>query len=293
MKIILAIILSSFFIGSSYAMGIGNDCIHCMYYQNYMGINPYQNTGYEQIHQYYSPWWYRYSAPQYTNYNRPAPWMQWGMNGHHFPTHQGGGVMGKPNVYVYGSNNTEFEISIKFSEKSNLLSAIPSYQKVWRGKIVNNGILHENAFYRYYYYDYGVDISKLQWESGKCVKDDELMGYLNNVLNQSGFRKKEIDDFNEYWSYKMPPGDSYCVYPQRNKELNKVARLETKPAAIINRLSFFIVPQVEKDLNRKVSSFKKPSREWKAEKQNANQGIVINEWGVGWLDQAQFETNNP
>lgn len=272
-----------FFSFNSYAQ----NCIHCMYYQNYMGFNPYQNTGFGQVYNYYTPWWNQYSMPRYSYYNTPAPWMNYGMNGSQYPSHHGGGMMGKPNVYVYGKNGDNFKITFEFSEKSLLLSAIPSYQTEWKGTVTNGGIIYDNVFYRYFYYDYGVDISKLQWEEGECVKDANLMEYLNNLLTSSGFNKREIDDFNEYWSYKMPPGEEFCVYPQGNKELDRVAKLDIEPKATINRLSFFIVPQVDKGM-QKIPFFKKPTRKWTPKHLKQKNSIYVNEWGVGWIDESNY-----
>ena len=124
---------------------------------------------------------------------------------------------GKPNVYIYGKAGTKFNLTFKFSKKSILLSTVPSYEKEWSGVITGDGILHDNAFYRYFYYDYGLDINKLQWTSGSCVSEKKLMEYLNTKLLESGFHKREIHDFNEFWSYKIPEAKSHCVYPQGSK----------------------------------------------------------------------------
>ena len=214
--------------------------------------------------------------------------MNYGMNGSHYPGHHGGGMAGKPNVYVYGNVGQEFKISFNFSEKSLLLSAIPQYIKEWNGVIVEDGIVHNKAFYRYYYYDYGLDIDKLQWTSGKCVLKEELIDYLNSLLNKSGFFEKEIHDFNEYWSYKMPEASEYCVFPQGNKELKMVAELHVEPKASLNRVTFFIVPQVKIDHVKNRPFFNRPKKEWESTNSKRQEALHINEWGVAWVDESIY-----
>lgn len=288
MNKISKIIFSLSILASSHLFA-GIDCIQCMYYQNSMNINPYQNTGVMPVFSYMNPWWTGYSMNNYAFANRPAPWMNYGMNGQSYPGNHGGGMMGKPNVYVYGKEGERFVLEFNFSPKSQLLSAIPSFKKKWQGVIAGDGILHQNVFYRYYYYDYEVDINLLQWERGQCVKESDLMETLNEWLEKSGFNKREIDDFNEYWSYKMPQASEFCIYPQTQEELDKVAKIETTPKASINRLSFFIVPQTGVDVAKKVPSYKRPSKKWKPTKVSTNQALQINEWAVGWLDESQFQ----
>lgn len=260
------------------------DCVHCRYYRNYMGFSPYRNTGFKPIANHYLPWWYNYSMPRYSYYNRPAPWMNYGINGKHYPNHGGGGMVGKPNLYVYGKTETEFSIELEFEEKSLLLLSVPAYDTRWSGRIINNGILYKDAFYAYFYYDYGVNLKKLQWTSGSCVKEEALMGYLNKLLKAHNFNKVEIDDFNEYWSFKMPPAKTYCIFPQVNKHLSKVVKIKVTPKATINRLIFFIVPQTA-IFKSTVPYLQKPIMKWKPVSEEVSAQIHINEWGVAFLDE--------
>ena len=277
-------------IATSVAPGtINSQCIHCMYYQQSMIQNPYMNTGFMPIYNYYTPWWSPYSMQRYSNYNTPAPWMNFGMNGSYYPSHHGGGMAGKPNVYIYGKAGTKFNLTFKFSKKSILLSTVPSYEKKWSGVITGDGILHDNAFYRYFYYDYGLDINELQWTSGSCVSEKKLMEYLNTKLLESGFHQREIHDFNEFWSYKIPEAKSYCVYPQGKKELDKVAKINTNPEADINRLTFFIVPQNKIPKASDRPFFIPPRKKWEATSTKKENDILINEWGVAWLDENEIK----
>ena len=275
---------------TSVAPGTFNaQCIHCMYYQQSMIQNPYMNTGFMPIYNYYTPWWNPYSMQRYPNYNTPAPWMNYGMNGSHYPSHHGGGMAGKPNVYIYGKAGTKFNLTFEFSEKSLMLSTVPKYDKKWEGVVTGDGIVSNDAFYRYFYYDYGLDIKKLQWKRGSCVSENKLMEYLNKKLLESRFHQREIHDFNEFWSFKIPEAKRYCIYPQGNKELNQVAKINISPKADINRLTFLIVPQknIPKESGRPF--IKPPVTKWKPELIKKENEILINEWGVAWLDESEVK----
>jgi hypothetical protein len=266
-----------------------SDCISCRgsnsWYQHNFGLYPPGNPGMMVTNQ-YMPWWYDYSRNYYPNYHQPAPWYNYGVQGSYYPNHGGGGMVGKPNLYIYGKKGTNFSIRLKGDEKSLLLAAVPGYENGWTGKLNDKGFVAEDSQYGYVYYDYSVDISKLQWTQGKCVKQNQLMGYLNKLLKLNNFKKNEIKDFNDYWPYKMPQADEYCVYPQGNKELDVVAKLEVTPKANINRLAFFVVPRNAIPLKQKITYFRKPSSEWKQVNVKNKDPIQINEWGVGFLDES-------
>jgi hypothetical protein len=263
------------------------DCIHCMYYRNYVTSSPYQMTNFSPVANYYLPWWYNYSMPYYSNYNYPGSWQNYGLNGNHYAHNHGGGMVGKPNLYVYGKNGTKFSIQLNFNKKSNLLAAVPSYENGWNATVMNNSILSNGGSYEYIYYDYGVDIASLQWEKGYCVEEKSLMDRLNKDLVSSGFNRKEIDDFNEYWSFKMPSAENYCVFPQANEELDKVVKIMTTPKATLNRLIFFIVPQnKEQEKLKHIKYFQKPLKKWSSQVNQEKSDLLINEWGIAFLDES-------
>lgn len=270
-------------------------CVHCMYYRNQLQMSPYQNTGFNQVSNYYMPWWNNYSSQRYRNYNMPSAWSNFGINGNQYPSHHGGGMAGKPNVYIYGKKGTEFSIKLKFEQKSFLLASVPSYRTSWRGIVSSKGVDIDSTKYPYLYYDYIVNIDKMQWRAGKCVSESKLMPYLNNTLKQHGFNKNEINDFNEYWSFKIPSADEYCIFPQGNKELHRVVEVVTIPKARLNRLVFFIVPQVKTKRFRKLTYFNRPKLNWTvsvADKDIKKEKLLIHEWGIAWLDEKYIERIN-
>lgn len=263
-------------------------CVHCMYYRNNVTHPlPHKMPNVSPVANFYLPWWYSYSMPHYTNYNYPGSWSNYGLNGNHYAHNHGGGMVGKPNLYIYGKNGTNFSIQLEFNKKSNLLASVPSYENGWSGTVMNNSVLSNGGSYEYIYYDYGVDIASLQWERGNCVEEKNLMDSLNKTLISSGFNRKEIDDFNEYWSFKMPSADKYCIFPQTDKELDRVVKIKSTPKATLNRLIFFIVPQnKEQEKIKHLKYFKRPKQEWSPQINQVKRDLIINEWGVAFLDES-------
>lgn len=299
---IIAILFNSFIAGHVYSAAAPDfvtgdylrnqyGCVHCLHYQNQRTFHtpPHFQTFTPVVNQ-FVPWWYSYSMPMYMNYNRPGAWMNYGLNGGFYPGLHGGGFAGKPNVYVYGAPGTKFSISLSFKENSELIAAVPPLRNHWKGTTAQSGVLVDNTYYDYLYYDYGVDISKLQWTKGSCVEKKKLMPHLQELLIQSGFNKTEIDDFNEFWSFKIPPAKNYCVFPHSNHELNNAVTYQVTPAATVNRILLFIIPHAN-DFSEELTAlpyFQKPNETWTASPETSENPLYINEWGVAFLDETHF-----
>lgn len=237
---------------------------------------------------YGSPWYVPYGAPSYANFFAPTAMMGWGINGGYFPGGHSAG-MGKPNVYVSGKPGTKVTVKMVPKSGTTLWAAVPAHREEgWTGMIKKKGIAVGSTVSPYLYYDYGLDAEELQNEAGFCVSAEELMPRLTAVLARVGFLENEIKDFSEYWSVKMPPSKSFCVYPQENADLNKVAALEVSPApSSITRIGFLIVP--EEGYGKDHAFKSRPEREWapshRAPASVSQDGIHVREWGVGFLIQ--------
>ena len=238
------------------------------------------------------PWWSPYGSYSYPNFRYPGAWSGWVMTPSFYPggggfTH-GGGYMGKPNIYLHGKKGTKVSIRVKYGLKATTLAAVPLHGKAgWKGVITGeNAFVVNRALYPYLYFDYRFDLASLQDQEGFCSNAEGLMPRLLDALRTSGFSDYEMKDFSEYWSIKMPPSDEYCVYPQDERTLSRVAPLEITPTpARITRMNFVIV------LKKAMASYDGPfsivpHAEWKITKERepaSDDAFVIHEWGVGFL----------
>ena len=97
----------------------------------------------------------------------------------------------------------------------------------------------------------------------------------------------------EFWSVKLPASDSYCVFPQDEAQLDKIAALEISPRPVAVRRLLFLV-QVKEGLSTddkpsaaKPKFSKPPTMAWNPQPlrtiASEPKGIVVHEWGVGFL----------
>lgn len=240
------------------------------------------------------PPWVPYGQFGYNNFYFPGPWSNGGLVGPMYPgvfpgMNTGGAMMGKPNVYIEAPKGTEVEVKVIPEAGSHLLAAVPIHGSVgWKAKVLGpNQIRSDGARLGFLFYDYRMDPGLLQSEAGFCAPNaKETVVQMAKVLKQSGFTDYEIKDFTVYWDVKLPAKDSYCVYPQDERSLSKVARLEVSPkSAQVTRVGFMVVPATATGR----AHFKKdPVRAWVPEKTStlrapASKEIRVREWGVGFL----------
>lgn len=248
----------------------------------------YWNTGPMMYSNYYAPApWYYAPMPQY-NYpnNYPSP----GIIPNYYPG-QGSFFAAKPNLYLEGKEGTKVNIKLEFLDKdTNWLAAIPVHGKEgWNAVIAKKGFLTVNdTAYAYLYSDYRSAEKYLQDQEGFCSKKDAVLGRMALEMKSANFSEPEIAQFLEYWTVKLPKSESYCVYPQDERQLDKIAKLEISPAPKAVRRLIFLV-QVKEGLRKNGGKFtKEPSKTWTptafrlpaAEEKDA---FVVREWGVGFL----------
>lgn len=246
----------------------------------------------------------------------PCAWTGYGCSGAAYPG-TGGAVIGKPNVYLSGPVGMDFEIQTRFSDGSNLLAAIPAMGLIgWKGKIDQRSRVYvDSVSHDYLFYDARTDVDRLQSREGFCRLKEELIPSLIQSLQDFGFEPNEIRDFREYWSRFMPNAKSYCVYPQLNEDVARIADLQIRPTPDkLTRVWYFIVPQDvagevaayrkrelkiasrEKRFFQKESSqfwnktiarggpiLKLPSRVISSQNTPVSIPFMIREWGVGFL----------
>ena len=244
------------------------------------------------------PYWWGAGPMMYNNFYQPGPWsmgpspgMMPGVNGMMYP---GSGNVGiaKPNIYVHGPQGTEVTFKLKFVEEgSNWLASVPAHgTDGWKGTIAEKDKFQTaDGLYRYLYSDYRVYGKNFQDQHGFCTSKNDVIGKMARQLKEASFTGREIADFIEYWSVKLPKSNSYCVYPQDEHQLATVATFEVTPKpAAVRRVLFML--QTEEGLGKASPMGKfaaRPASPWHPEPlrvpANDQTAVTVHEWGVGFL----------
>ncbi|HAR44154.1 MAG TPA: hypothetical protein DCS07_16240 [Bdellovibrionales bacterium] len=250
-----------------------------------------------------TPYWWQSGPMNYSNFYAPAPWQYYspqmyspmmtpGIMGNYYPGHANVGA-GKPNIYIEGAAGTDFKMKIRFLEEdANWLAAIPVHGvDGWKGTLgEKNQIKTEQGTYPYFFSDYRVHDRAMQDKEGFCATKDKVIGKMAMSLKAAGFSKMEIGDFLEYWTVKLPQSKSYCVYPQDERQLDRITALDVTPKPKSIRRLLFVV-QVEEGLFKNGEKFTSaPPNTWSpqpvrnlASSPAEKGGITVREWGVAFL----------
>lgn len=248
-----------------------------------------------------SPWWWQTGPINYSNFYSPAPWNYgYGYPGVMPQYYPGGGQIfaAKPNLYVEGDAGTKITVKVNFIEEgANWLASVPVHgTQGWSGTLIEkNKIRTDNGTYKYLYSDYRLYGRNFQDNEGFCAERSNLIPKLAIELKNSGFSGREIADFLDYWSVKIPQGDRFCVFPQDERQLNAVAPLDISPKPVSVRRVLFLV-QPEGGLLKNGEKFTSaPTRSWNPQPLRAvaadSKSIRIREWGVGFLAAKPGKSN--
>ncbi|OFZ80792.1 MAG: hypothetical protein A2583_08420 [Bdellovibrionales bacterium RIFOXYD1_FULL_53_11] len=274
-------------------------CPYCGPSSNFYDMPFYSSMGYYSMPSFfpsYYPWWGGYGAMSYSNFSYPGAWSGAGMAGESYPR-GGGGFMGKPNLYVSGKAGTTFKVSVKMPPGSNWLVAVPAHgTKGWQGTVLENGKIKvsDRETHDYFFYDFRCDESRLQDTAGFCSTRETVIERIATLMKQGGFRPGEITDFKTYWNVKLPPSESYCVFPQGSRELDSIATLQIEPRPDkLLRMAFMIITEEARRFSGMGRKFlEMPKSSWTAKdgqppastRRPANKdGIEVREWAVGFI----------
>ncbi len=149
-----------------------------------------------------------------------------------------GPVIRKPNIYIYPTKETELTVKINFPNGGSLIESIPAYKDGWRIRVDSTGLI--NNTYRYLYYECTTP-DLFQHKQGWIVPKDSLTGFFTENLKQSGFSRKEISDFLEYWIPVLHSAEYFAIYPQYKKDILPIVQLDfsIQPDNLL-RLFYFI-----------------------------------------------------
>jgi hypothetical protein len=111
-------------------------------------------------------------------------------------------LMKKPAIYLYPSEKTE--ITVKHDFKGKILTTYPQYVDKWRVIAEPNGVLYninDKRTYNYLFWDgeYAFSAAHYAYTSGFCVKNEDLVGFLQEKLDKMGLNNTEINDFIVFW----------------------------------------------------------------------------------------------
>ncbi len=174
----------------------------------------------------------------------------------------------KPNIYLYPEEETGLSVELSFPKGGKILKSIPSYKSKWKVKVKPNGKI-DNKF-PFLFYE-SSQPNEWQQESGWLVNRDSLEDFFEHNMQAYGFNSTEIYHFTSYWVPRLDKSKFYLVYPQENKEIDPLIRLETSiKAQHILRLHYFIKEASE---NSHVKKHKIPQK-------IERKGFFICEWGV-------------
>lgn len=225
----------------------------------------------------------------------PCPWGYYGCYGGYYPG-GGGGMVGKPNVYLNGHEGLKFKARLKIEDGNHLLAAVPIHGvEGWSGEIKGGKLVVEKAAYDYLFYDVRIDTEKLS-ERGSCMETARVVPTMTGYLKNAGFVANEVKDFEDYWSKRIPPAGRYCIYVQDETDIKALMSIEIEPKPdSFRQVWFFLVPQVDQ-YSMKSKLIGKPSVAFNfskkvapAKRTVASAGATpfeVREWGVGFLVEA-------
>ena len=270
-------------------------CPTCGYGVTPPGIMPwgipapdYWNTGPMMFANFYAPapWSYAPSPSMYPSMSHQSPGVVPGF----FPGN-GGFFAAKPNLYVLGPDGAQVNVKLRLVEEgANWLVAVPTHgAQGWQATLTNGDRVRVNGVsYGYLYSDYRAYGKPLQDAEGFCAPKNLVLRRMATEMKMAGFTEREIAHFLEYWTVKLPQSESFCVYPQDERQLDQIAVLEITPKpAVVRRLLFLV--QVKEGLRKNGGKVTQaPRRVWRPPPLRMpaamdTQAVVVHEWGVGFL----------
>ncbi|MFC1887203.1 hypothetical protein ACFLYK_00165 [Candidatus Cloacimonadota bacterium] len=175
----------------------------------------------------------------------------------------------KPNIYLYPETEISLDVNITFPQKGRVSTSIPEFPAEWKDlKITPDGRIYDKYDYLYYETE-----QQPLFTPGKgwIIARKELESFFRYNMKQTGFIDREIEDFITYWIPRFTDSEYYAIYPQYNKQIDPLIKLEfsQQPDSIL-RLIYLVQECESKDLELEAPVIPVFSSE----------GFVVREWGV-------------
>ncbi|MGC9331572.1 MAG: hypothetical protein ACP5DZ_06825 [Bacteroidales bacterium] len=135
--------------------------------------------------------------------------------------------MYKPNIYLYPESTMEIRMSVDFPQGGYITASIPEYNEEWKVTADSNSLI--DGKYTYLYYE-STQPDAWQKNYGWLIKSDELEDFFVPDLQELGFNDHEIDDFTEYWIFRLNQYEACLIYPQTKTNMDNLVELNITPA---------------------------------------------------------------
>jgi hypothetical protein len=140
--------------------------------------------------------------------------------------------MKKPAIYLYPSEKTE--ITVKHDFKGKILNTYPKYLDNWSVIAEPNGVLYnknDKRTYNYLFWDgeYSFLPKHYTYTSGFYVKNEDLVGFLQQKLDKMGLNNTEINDFIVFWLPLMSQTPYNFIHFSINDDIDNTSFLHISP----------------------------------------------------------------
>ncbi len=154
------------------------------------------------------------------------------------PDSTGGHIARKPNIYLYPNASQYVSVQLIFPLGGRILHSEPLYGSGWHVFVEPTGRI--DGQYDYLFYEAQLP-DRYQYSSGWIVGADTLSAFFARTMAQSGFNRREITDFIDYWVPRLTTCPLYEVYPQGEAQLSRLVQLRVNPAPQSQLRLFFVI----------------------------------------------------
>lgn len=134
----------------------------------------------------------------------------------------------KPVIYLYPEKETE--VSVRLDYKGALTCTYPAYRDGWRVLASPDGVLtnlSDGREYSYLYWEGDCD-TEFDMSRGYCVKGEDTVAFLQDILAKMGLTAREYNEFIVYWLPLMQE-NPYNLITFQDKAYTDIAPLEITP----------------------------------------------------------------
>jgi hypothetical protein len=139
-------------------------------------------------------------------------------------------IMDKPIIYLYPEEKTNAKVEVDVN--GSLSFTYPEYKDAWEVTANPDGsIIHEGNEYNYLFWEGRTHLNRsdINTKSGYIISGDDVVSFLEKILNEAGFSSKERADFITYWGPRMIQYDRMFVRFDQNEQCKQFATLKVEP----------------------------------------------------------------
>jgi hypothetical protein len=150
-----------------------------------------------------------------------------------FRTYRETHTVKKPVIYLYPE--TDQEVSVELAPAGELTFTYPAYTNGWKGTAHPDGSISiAGKTYPYLFWE-GEDerITELaNYHTGFVVRQDEVVAFLEEKLNEMGLSDREKTDFITFWGPIMARSEQGFAQFIFNEEVDRIAGISIQPAPV-------------------------------------------------------------